>query len=106
MKKEHIVRSVMIGAIVASVYVVIATVAGELYKPYKNLLADLHYHHWVGKGIWAAAMFIVISIVSYLSTKNSEDINSARSIKLLSHALVFGTLILTIFFIYEYVIHH
>lgn len=106
MKNENIVKSVMLGAFMVVMYVVIATIVGELYKPYKNFLTDLHYHHWVGKGVWAIVIFIIVFAVSYLTTKNKNNINSTKMISALSYMLGVGTIILTLFFTYEYIIHH
>lgn len=105
----------MIGAYVAVIFVVIITIAGELYKvtgvdgktvnPIKDFLKALHGHHWVGKGIWAVALFIITSGGSYLSLRGPADENRVSChTSILAWTLALGTLILFAFFIYEYIV--
>jgi len=97
----------LIGALLASVLILFLTVAGELYSPLKSLLKDLHYHHWVGKGIWAVILFVVVTASLYMATKDrSESLALNRSVNWLSYTLVFATVAMFLFFIYEYGVHH
>jgi len=89
----------------ASVLVVFLTITGELYSPLKDLLKDMHYHHWVGKGIWAAVLFTAVTVILYLTTKDDDDFTLTRLVNRLSCTLVCATILLFLFFVYEYSIH-
>ena len=105
-KKLKITNAFLASAIVVSVFVVVATILGELYKPFKNMLAELHGHHWVGKGIWSAVVFVAVGALYYVTTKEPNTDTTTRLMKILSWMAILVTLVLFIFFIYEYVIHH
>lgn len=107
LKSNSFARASLVGALLASVLILFLTVTGELYSPLKNLLKDLHYHHWVGKGIWAVIIFIASTLVLHWTTKDrSESLSLVRSVNWLSYTLVLAAVVMFLFFIYEYVIHH
>ena len=86
-------------------FIAILTIAGELVPPFKKFLTEVHSHHWVGKGIWATAFFVVtliFGVVVLVREKNSEE-KMAYSIQWLGHSLVAVTAILFAFFIFEYI---
>jgi hypothetical protein len=115
MNKNQFVKSILIGAYTAVIFLVVITIAGELYKtvneagtvvnPIKDFLKNLHGHHWVGKGIWAVALFFLTSGVSYLISKGRVGIAPTGHVKALTWALALGTLVIYGFFAYEYSIH-
>jgi len=113
MNKHYFTRSIIIGAIMAIVFVVVITITGELYKitgadgkmvsPIKDLLKSLHGHHWVGKGIWAVGLFSVTTIATFLvNYKNQDERSLNLLIALLTTTLLVGTFTLLVFNIYEY----
>ena len=113
MNKHYFTRSIIIGAIMAIVFVVVITITGELYKitgadgkmvsPIKDLLKSLHGHHWVGKGIWAVGLFSVTTIATFLVNYKNQDERSLNPlIALLTTTLLVGTFTLLVFNIYEY----
>lgn len=110
MNRNQLVSSVLIGAYVAVIFVVIITIAGELYKVgganvIKDYLKGLHGHHWVGKGIWAVGTFLIASAISYFVGRNKAESTVAYHAKVLAWVLALGTLVLYGFFTYEYLIH-
>ena len=102
---EPIVQSTMLAGALAAILVVFLTVVGELHSPLKDFLKNAHYHHWVGKGIWAAGLFILVTAISYPLFKRGAR-NSKATITFFNWMLILGTLILLLFFTYEYLIHH
>ncbi len=116
MNKNALIRSAFIGASVAIVFVVAITILGDLYKvtladgkvlnPIKEFLKALHGHHWVGKGIWAVALFCLTSGIVYLiGRKNIEDRPLEPYISFLTYMIIVGTAAIFGFYIYEYSIH-
>ena len=115
MNKHYLTRSIIIGSIIAIVFIVIITIVGELYKipgadgkmvsPIKDLLKSLHGHHWVGKGIWAVGLFSVTTIATFLVNYRNQDQRSLNPlIALLTATLLIGTITLLGFNIYEYLV--
>jgi hypothetical protein len=111
--KNALAQSTLIGAITTILFVALITIAGELYKvtgvdgksinPIKEFLKSLHGHHWVGKGIWALALFIIVSGILYVMSRNHTNSNRLGCIiSTLSWTLVIGTLVLFGFFMYEF----
>jgi hypothetical protein len=117
MNKNNLIQSTLIGAAIAVVFIVVITIAGELYKvvgpdgkaminPIKDFLKALHGHHWVGKGVWAVGLFILSTGIMYLvGRKDGEERRLDSYVSMLSYVLIFGTVALFGFFTYEYMIH-
>ena len=106
-----LINASLIGVILVSIFVTVGTIVGELLivdgaKIFKDLLKDAHHHHWVGKGIWSAIIFFVTTGVMYPMLKNAGDAFTQRLPIITMYFLTAASVILTVFFIYEYVIHH
>lgn len=117
MQKQQLVYSALIASSITILFVVLITIAGELYKvvdatgktinPIKDFLKSLHGHHWVGKSYWAIALFVVATAVLYaLYQKCSAEQSLLRGVRILTLSLILGTLALYGFFTYEYLMHH
>jgi len=117
MNKHNLIQSALVGAMVTIAFVVIITIAGELYKvtgvdgkainPIKDFLKGLHGHHWVGKSIWAIGLFVITTVGTYLSCKNyTTEHPLNKYVWFLTVALILGTAILYAFFAYEFVTLH
>ena len=96
------------GSIGAAIFVVLITILGDVVKNpaggaiIKNWLKDVHYHHWIGKGIWAGIVMVVFGLFSFIF-KSVPTIESIRKlVKVLSWVLVLGSVALLAFFILEY----
>lgn len=115
MNTNQFLKSVLIGAYTAVVFIVVLTIAGELYKvtgvdgktlnPIKDFLKALHGHHWVGKGIWAVGVFLITTGASYLVNKGKIEDRTTCHVSVLSWTLALGTIAFFAFFGYEYAIH-
>lgn len=105
--KFHLVKGLVAGAIAVVLFVVSITILGELLPPLKNLLKDAHHHHWVGKGVWSAVVFAVVTLGSFsvLRGKSENTLVASKLILYLSHALIAGTVLLFLFFVYEFYTH-
>jgi len=104
-KKVRVFNSLIIGLIAVTIFVVGVTIIGELYKPLKDLLADVHNHHWIGKGIWSAIVFVVVSALYFFFANSSQKDGTAYVIKLASILITIGSLVLLGFFLYEFYAH-
>lgn len=101
-KQTKLINAGIVGAIAAVIFIVLLTIAGDLYAPLKKLLKDAHHHHWVGKGIWAAILFAVAALGYGILVKAPHDETTPRLLKILSWVMVGGTFALILFFIYEF----
>ena len=99
-KRNKIINSFAAGAIVAIVFVVFATIFGELYSPFKNWLKETFNHHWIGKGIISIVIFYAIGFLGYLHTPDSED-KLIKMLKIVFWIALIGVLTIIGFFLYE-----
>ena len=95
----------IVGAISAVIFIVVLTITADLYAPLKKLLKDAHYHHWVGKGIWATILFVVVVSGYYFIKKIDTGESTTRFMRSLAWTLIFGALTLFLFFVYEFFKH-
>lgn len=66
---------ISIATVLALLGIVVMTVVGELWSPFKDFLASAFGHHWVGKGVLATGIFVVGSALAYpLSNPNDETL--------------------------------
>ena len=98
-KELKIIYAFGIGAIVAIIFVVIATILGELYKDFKDLLAVLFGHHWIGKSVIAMALFLAFSFLALLFPLKPTEKCLSRLFFILSFAIILGSVIIAGFFI-------
>ena len=108
---QKLINSLLKATIITSVFIVLITIIGELYvvegaKPLKDFLKGLHSHHWIGKGIWAAILFAVVTLASYKFCSKNPEGKMYLLPKITAHVLVAGSLVLIAFFMYEYNLHH
>lgn len=117
MNISKLLKSFTLSTLVTSVFIVVITIAGELYKtvgadgkvvnPIKDLLKTLYGHHWVGKGVWAIVLFFTTMLAFYFVMKSEDDSRGlGKYIMLLSWVLILCTLMLYGFFTYEYLSVH
>ena len=103
--KTKSLHAITVGAIIAVIFVMIITIAGELFSPLKSLLKEAHQHHWVGKGVWSIIIFVVVSGIFYFTGKHSGNTITSRLLNVLSWILILSALALFVFFIYEFYAH-
>ena len=94
-----------LGATASSWLLAILIIAAELYGPFKNLLKSTFSHHWIGKGIWATILFVVVASGYYFIKKIDTSDSTTRFMRALAWTLIFGALTLFLFFTYEFFKH-
>lgn len=87
----------------AILFITVATIVGELYKPFKGWLKITFSHHWIGKGVLALVIFAVIFILIFVFSCRRKDSCTESGVKksldILSWITVFSILVLVAFFI-------
>ncbi len=89
------VYSALRGTVWAIVLVVVLTVGAELFAPLKSTLAAVFGHHWIGKGVLSAALWLTVAYVG--SDKPFEN-----TVGYLRRALVCGSLVIVGFYVIHY----
>lgn len=104
MKKMRIVISALSSAAIVTVFVAAVTIYGELYAPLKDWLKTSFSHHWVGKGVLSAALFLVLFICFLFKTPNEKFLNF--SLKLAFWLAIISSAAILIFYLYEVSLAH
>lgn len=89
------------GAICAVIFITIITIAADLYLPLKGWLKNVFSHHWVGKSVLAAVVFLLFAVLSWPFSKRADDEKITKALILLNWFLVVGSLAIIGFFIWE-----
>ena len=99
--KSKILHSFITGAVIAVVFIVAITIAAELMLPLKDFLKINFYHHWIGKGVAALGIFVIIGVLCLIFPLGKKDYWINFWIWMLVIAAAIGSLAITGFFIYE-----
>jgi hypothetical protein len=100
-KKLKVINSLIISAITAVIFITLITVIADLYSPTKNWLKNIFTHHWVGKGILASSLFIVLTFLFSLTPFSVNENKLIKNLWLLFAISLLGTLVIFSFYIYE-----
>lgn len=104
MKEIKIVTSAFLSAASVAVFVAAITIYGELHAPLKDWLKINFSHHWVGKGVLSAALFLVLFIGFLFKTPNEKFLNF--SLKLAFWLAIISSAAILIFYLYEVSLAH
>ena len=105
-KRLNMINSFIAGAIASSIFIAAATIGGELYKPFKDWLAGTFYHHWIGKGVLAVGIFLVIALLYGFIVKHPTEERVRKCLMILFGVLVVSSLAILLFYLYEFNISH
>lgn len=94
---EQSVKNHLWAAILTVIAITFMTIYAELNETFKNWLKDVFYHHWLGKGVLALALFVVLA---HLIKINSKKETSTLITMLISITIVCALLIVG-FFVWE-----
>ncbi len=99
--KQKAVQSFAIGAVFTAVFVASVTIAAELMPPLKTWLANTFTHHWIGKSVLAAVIYIGASIILFAVPAGSSPERARKSLAVLFWISWLATAAITGFFLYE-----
>lgn len=99
--KQRIVYAAIWSAFTVLVFVTAVTIVADLFAPFKDWLAALFTHHWVGKSILASALFVVGCIVLSLLPLRANEEKIRRGLRMLAWSSCVGAVVILGFFIYE-----
>ncbi len=103
-KNIRIVSSALLSAALVSVFVAAITIGGELYAPLKDWLKGSFSHHWLGKSVLSAIVFVSFFIIFLFWKRDGEA--TAASMKTAFWAAVASPSAILIFYLYEVLLAH
>lgn len=86
-----------LGATVSSWALAILVIAAELFPSFKDLLKGMFSHHWIGKAVITAVLFV---IVSFLFRNRAPD-DRASSETVAWYSVLGGLIIIFLFYLFE-----
>ncbi len=90
-----------IGSLVTIIVITLLTIIADIKPAIKDNLKDIFAHHWVGKGILALIVFVIVMFaVSAVAKKVSEE-KIVIATKALGIATILSALALIAFFLFE-----
>jgi accessory gene regulator protein AgrB len=90
-----------VAARAAVVFVTAVTVLGEFSPNVKDQLKALFTHHWIGKGVLAALMYLVVLGIGLLVKKTATEAMVAKAMRQTAWLSAVATVGLFLFFAYE-----
>lgn len=103
-RKIKVVTSTFLAAAIVAIFVAVVTIFGELHAPLKDWLKTTFSHHWIGKGVLSAALFIVLFLAFLLKNPTDEHLN--RSMKTAFWLSIVSSLAILIFYCYKVILAH
>ena len=100
-RRQKAVQSFALGAVLAAVFVAAVTIAAELMPPLKTWLADTFTHHWIGKSVLAAAIYIGTSIIIFAVPSAGSQERARKSLAALFWFSWLAIAAIIVFFLYE-----
>ena len=101
--KLGVLTGFAIGGVLAILFVVAATIGGELYSPFKSWLANTFSHHWIGKGVLATAIFFAVGTpLAFILRRHG---GAAGLLVTVMWVAILGALAIIGFYVYEFFAH-
>ncbi len=103
-KKTKYIQAFVASAILAVVLITVLTITAELYKPLKDFLKDVFYHHWIGKGVLSFAGFFALgTLLPVIKIRLSQE---NRLIHILTITTALCAIAIIVFYFYEFFSAH
>lgn len=100
-KNLKAVNSFIISATLTAVFITAITVTGELEPLIKNWLKDIFLHHWIGKGILSAVLFLATNAFCLIISKQPEEKTIIINLNRLFWIVCLGFAVILSFYVYE-----
>ena len=90
-----------LASLIALLYVPIITIGGELFKPLKDGLKNIFWHHWLGKSVVLILLYVIL-VGIFSRTSSTDARQDERLVSAVTGVAVFSALAVFAFFTYEY----
>lgn len=94
-------QAAVIAALVTVLFIASVTVAADLVPPLKTWLAATFTHHWIGKGVLATGIFVLVFLLLQVFGRGPDSESLAAQVKLLNILAILGSLTIIAFFLWE-----
>lgn len=91
----------IISATLTIFFIIFITILADLMPNLKAWLAATFTHHWIGKGVLAAVLYLVVFALLRAAMRQQPDGATAAHLKFLTWLTVLGTITIFAFFYYE-----
>ena len=92
----HIDRARLIGmatgGALSIVWIALSTIGTEVSTPFKTFLKDVFTHHWIGKGVIALILFLLITFVVTIVARRAHYANVVPALLFMLWASLLGML--------------
>jgi amino acid transporter len=93
-------KALTVSTIIAFVFVVVSTIWSELSKPFKDFLVSITGHHWVTKGVFSLALFVLVYFLAAKTSSDSEDVEKQTNYVIFG--TIIGSLIIFLFYVWHF----
>lgn len=100
-KKLKLAQSIILSSIAVAILIPAITVAAELAIPLKVWLKNTFYHHWVGKSLISAVVFVGLCVLTFTVPYKARLERINRLLLILITLVLLGTLAIFGFFSWE-----
>ncbi len=90
-----------ISASVTVLFIAVITIWADLYAPLKDWLKAMFTHHWIGKSVLSAALFLILGGVIGLLTSKVDENKIATALWWLVGCSIIATLAIWGFYLIE-----
>ena len=94
-------ESIIFSAIALVIYIATITIAADLLPALKESLKNTFSHHWIGKSLTSAALFVGLSLVLLLIPFKTNPQRITRLLWILIALTILSTLVILGFFSLE-----
>lgn len=102
MNKLKLIYSSAVASLFSVVFITVITIWAERSKPLKDWLAGVSGHHWVTKGLFSLAIYIIVCTAFYFAIKEVNNKKINKSIIMLICGTIAGGLAIFGFYTLHY----
>jgi hypothetical protein len=100
-RRLNVIQGVIISALLTIISVAVITVAADLTVSLKTWLKDTFTHHWIGKGVLAAGLFVLLTLFLSVIPRKIDWPQISRAINWLILSTILSGIAIALFFIWE-----
>lgn len=99
--RNKVVSAATAGATVTIIFLTLITVMADFQPALKDWLKSTFTHHWIGKGILAVVVFLIVWLTMLAQKRQPDDQRLSVGLMTLTWTAVLGTVVLFGFFVFE-----
>ncbi|MBI2591480.1 MAG: hypothetical protein HYW34_02290 [Candidatus Brennerbacteria bacterium] len=104
-KNLKIINSLIKSAALTAIFITAITIAGEIMPFIKDWLKSIFLHHWIGKGILSAVIFLGATALFAAIPNNAKEEKITANLGRLFWIVCLGFAVIFGFYVYETLKH-